>query len=103
MRFLITMHMPSSNGFLVHQVIFDHESETMDQLYTSLNNDIFIIGRQFYKRTNDEGESVFMDKGELILNTSHIGKVQKYIEYDNESENKPVQKQRPPIRGRNIY
>lgn len=100
MKFLITMHMPSINGFLIHQVIFEHESETMGKLLDTLNNDIFIHGRQFYKRQKDDGESVFVDKGEMILNTAHIGKAQEYIDYGYEDEPRNNQRQRPPIRGR---
>lgn len=100
MKFLITMHMPSSNGFLVHQVIFEHEASSMAELNTVLNNDIFIHGRQFYKRQNDDGDNVFIDKGPLILNTAHIGKAQEYIDYGSDDESRHTSKQRPPIRSR---
>lgn len=103
MRFLLTMNMPSSNGFLIHQIIFEHESETAEKLFQTLNEDIFIYGRQFYKRQRDDGESVFVDKGDIILNTAHIGKAQVYIDYEAEADSRPIQKQRPPIRGRNYY
>lgn len=100
MRFLITLNMPSANGFLVHQIIFDHHDETMTLFLDRLNEDIFIYGRQFYKRVNEQtGEGFFLDKGELILNTAHIGKVQEFIDYDGETETNRQPRQRPPIRG----
>lgn len=103
MKFLITMHMPSSNGFLIHQVIFEHRCENMDDFCNILNDEMFVIGRQFYKRQNDDGDSVFIDKGLIILNTSHIGKAQEYIDYGSDDENRQQPKQRPPVRSRNYY
>lgn len=103
MRFLFTMNMPSSNGFLVHQIIFEHDVESLDALMVRLNNDVFILGKQFYKRQRDNGESVFVDKGYMILNTSLIGKVQPYIDFDNDFDDRPIQKQRPPVRNRGMY
>lgn len=100
MRFLVTMHMPSSNGFLVHQVIFDHEADSLAQFTEALNGDLFVIGRQYYKRHNDGGDNVFLDKGEMILNTNHIGKVQVYYDFEQDAESRPAPKQRPPMRGR---
>lgn len=103
MKFLLTMNMPSNNGFMVHQVIFEHHSNDLKDFLEILNNDIFIYGKQFYKRQNDDGESVFMDKGFMILNTAHVGKVQEYIDYGAEDENRHPSKQRPPVRSRNYY
>lgn len=103
MKFLITMHMPSVQGNLIHQVIFEHHAESVALFLDTLNEDIFIYGKQYYKRINDDGESVFVDKGDMIINTAHIGKVQEYIDFGADDENRFHQKQRPPVRGRNYY
>lgn len=100
MKFLLTMNMPSNNGFLIHQVIFEHDASSMAEFSNILNTDIFVHGKQFYKRQNDDGENVFIDKGFIILNTAHIGKAQEYIDYGSEDDNRHTSKQRPPIRGR---
>jgi hypothetical protein len=97
------MNMPSSQGFSIHQIIFDHKSKTVAELCATLNDEVFVVGRQIYKRYNADGESVFLDRGDIIVNTAHIGKVQEY--YDNVDEEKPAQtdRQRPPLRNRNQY
>lgn len=103
MRFVLTMNMPSSQGYNIHQIIFDHKSKTVAELCVSLNEEVFVVGRQIYKRYNADGESVFLDRGDIIVNTAHIGKVQEY--YDTADDDKPSQgdRQRPPLRNRNQY
>lgn len=99
MKFVITMNMPSSQGFLVHQVMIKHECKTVKDFCNLLNDELFIVGHQFYKRFDANGESVFLDKGEIILNTSHIGKVQEY--YDSDERDPPqTERPRPPMRSR---
>ena len=87
MKFLITMHMPSATGYLVHQVTVDHKTNSCAELCEVLNNEIFIICRQFYKRRTPSGETLWEDRGDVILNTTHIGKVQEYIEAEKEHTN----------------
>lgn len=101
MRFLVTMNMPSSNGHPVHQVIFDHSAETVKDLYNIINDEIFICGRQFYKRITDEGRGIFVDRGAIILNTAHIGKIQEYVDHSDFDESRGFEKQRAPLRSRN--
>lgn len=104
MKYLITMNMPSSQGFLIHQIIFEHHDDEMSIFVNRLNEEIFVYGQQFYKRQNENGESFFVDKGEIIINTAHIGKVQKYIDYDAEEFSRQPPRQRPPVRAsRNGY
>lgn len=99
MKFVLTMNMPSSQGFLVHQVMITHKSKSIEDFCNLLNDEMFIIGQQFYKRFNADGESVFVDKGGIILNTSHIGKVQEY--YDSDERDMPQnERPRPPMRSR---
>lgn len=87
MKFLITMHMPSATGYLVHQVTVDHKSNSCAEFCEALSTEIFIICRQFYKRKTLTGEPVWEDRGDVILNTTHIGKVQEYIISEKEHTN----------------
>lgn len=98
MKFVITMNMPSSQGFMVHQVILEHKATSMANFCDIMNDELFIIGRQVYKRVHEDGSSIFVDRGDIILNTSHIGKVQEY--YDNSAEDPLIDRQRPPMRKR---
>lgn len=82
MRFLITMNMPSASGNLVHQVTVDHEAESLEKFSDLLNNEIFIVCRNLYRRTDNEGAMYWEDRGDIILNSAHVGKVQEYIEQD---------------------
>ena len=108
MRFLITMNMPSASGNSVHQVTVDHPATSVEQLCEILNTDIFIICRNFYRRTDNTGSMYWEDRGEIILNSAHIGKVQAYLEMNTpedatlgaERRTVPVESQRGPIRPR---
>lgn len=111
MKFLVTLNMPSASGMLVHQIIIDHESKTCRQFYDSLNNEEFMLCKQWYRRKHAPGDIEWEDRGELIVNTSHIGKVQEYIDYDSEESNEPRRNSGPrqnnnensrgPVRPRN--
>lgn len=79
MRFQFTLNMPSSVGNLVHQVIGDHEAETLQQLLKTLEGNHFIVVRQWYVYRTNFGDD-WRDKGYLIINTDHIGKVCSYGE-----------------------
>ena len=100
MRFLLTLNMPSAQGNSVHQVIMDHQSESLDDFCKLLSDEIFILGKQVYKRILDDGTSQYLDRGQLVINTAHIGKAQEYIEYDRSEETASVLKQRGPLRPR---
>ena len=80
-KYLLTMHMPSNQGFLVHQITIEHETSTLEEFGEALNAYEFVIGRLLYRRQNDQGIYVWLDKGEIVINTSHIGKAQLYIEF----------------------
>jgi len=101
MKFLVTMNMPSSNGYPVHQVIFEFKCDGINNLYAVMNDEIFIRGRQLYRRVNDDGKSSFIDRGEIILNTAHIGKVQEYMDYHDQEDGRQPERQRAPLRSRN--
>lgn len=81
MKFLITMNMPSGQGYLVHQITIDHNSEDLADFCDALNDHEFIIGRLMYRRQNDQGIWVWLDKNEIVINTAHVGKAQTFIEY----------------------
>ena len=98
MRFVITMNMPSSNGYLVHQIIMEHPAKSVSEICKYLNDDLFIMGRQIYKRPDNDGNFVFVDRGDLVLNTNHIGKVQEY--FDGSVDDPLGDRQRPPMRKR---
>lgn len=72
MRFLITLNMPSRKGELVHQIVCDHESESLEELLEVVQQDDFILVEEFYRRTDGNG---FFSVGKIILNTMHIGKI----------------------------
>jgi hypothetical protein len=89
MRFLLTMNMPSANGFLVHQVTVDIPVATCEELMRKMNHDEFIMGRMFYRRRLLTGENAWEDRGDIILNTAHIGKVQEFFEMEREPNDEP--------------
>jgi hypothetical protein len=113
-KFLITMNMPSGQGYAVHQITVDHPSQNCEEFWRVLNDEIFILGRQFYrKKLGPVAEPVWEDRGEIIINTAHVGKVQEFIEYgkgyEDEAYRSPensrthVERTRPPIRpGRGV-
>jgi hypothetical protein len=76
MKFLITMNMPVrtrdkvSQAQLVHQVIVEHRSESLEDFRNLLNEQEFVLVEEFYK--DDSG---YFSVGKMILNTSHIGKI----------------------------
>lgn len=84
MKFLITMNMPSAKNFLIHQLTVESDVNSCADFCRLMNREEFIICKLLYRRTLMTGELAFEDRGDLILNTAHIGKVQEY--YDLEKE-----------------
>jgi len=110
MKFLITMNMPSAQGYLVHQVTIDHFAASCGELCDLLNEDEFIVARQWYRRVH-HGDVVWVDRGDIVINTAHIGKVQEFVEFERENGNDEAhgspderrydpQGTRPPVRPR---
>lgn len=88
MRFLLTMNMPNVHNDLVHQMIIDHDSESLDAFCKTMNRDEFIVVRHWYKRKHPYTKEVqWEDRGDAVLNTHHIGKVAEYIDFDNQENN----------------
>lgn len=71
MKFFITMNMPSRSGGAVHQIIGEHEAESLDDFNDALNESEFVLVEEFYMKPDGGLFSV----GGIILNTMHIGKV----------------------------
>ena len=86
MRFLVTMNMPSINGMDTHQLTLEHPVSSQEEMCALLNKQEFLIFRMFYRRQNQDGEIWFQDRGEIIVNTSWIGKAQEFIDFDSDKE-----------------
>lgn len=86
MQFLVTMNMPSINGTETHQLTLEHPVNSQEEMCALLNRQEFIIFRMFYRRQNMDGEIWWQDRGEIIINTSWIGKAQEYMDMEAEKE-----------------
>jgi hypothetical protein len=71
------MNMPNSRGEgYVHQLIVEHPSEDCSEFCAAMSDDPFILVRQLYfDDDRHSGERVWIDRGDMILNCRHIGKV----------------------------
>lgn len=84
MRFLITMNMPSAKGYSVHQITVEHDSKSITNFWNYLQDNEFIMANLMYKIRNDDLSEYWEDRGPLIINTAHIGKVQELIEFKDD-------------------
>jgi hypothetical protein len=84
MRFLVTMNMPSANGFMVHQLTIELPFDSCERLKDAMNMDEFITGRLYYRRRALTQETIWDDRGDIVLNTAHIGKAQEFFEMERE-------------------
>lgn len=77
MRFMVTMNMPNSRGEgYVHQLIVEHPSIDCSEFCAAMCEDPFILARQLYFDDDRQtGERVWIDRGDIVLNCSLIGKV----------------------------
>ena len=90
LRFMMTLSMPSFSNNLVHQVICDHDSTSLQEFTELLNDTDFVTVHQYYNVKDEaSGERDWEYKGELTINTSLIGKVQVYVD-----KNTPVERYR---------
>jgi hypothetical protein len=83
------MNMPSANGMDTHQMTLEHPVKSQEELCTLLNRVEFVIFRMFYKRKNVNGEIWWQDRGEIIVNTTMIGKAQEFIDFDTDEDGDP--------------
>ena len=72
MKFYITLNMPSRSGNSIHQVIGEHEAESVHDFVYTLNECDFIVVEEFYRKQDGGG---YYSVGDVILYTAHIGKV----------------------------
>lgn len=89
MKFLMTLHMPSARGDSIHQItvgVIDIES--CEELCDLLNEQEFICATQWYKREYPNGETAWQNRGDLIINTAHIGKIQEFYENKGDKNDK---------------
>lgn len=82
MRFLITMNMASAQGYAVHQLTVDHSVSSLEEFLAVLLDYEFIMCHQWYRIKQPDGQVIWKDRGKLIVNTAHIGKVQEFIEFE---------------------
>lgn len=85
MRFLLTMNMPSGSGFLVHQLTVEIPVDSCEHLKDAMNEDEFITGRLYYRRRALTQETIWEDRGDIVLNTAHIGKAQEFFEMERDA------------------
>jgi hypothetical protein len=85
MKFVITMNMSSMNGNPAHQMTVEHESSSLQEFSKVLDCEMFPIVRLWYRYKDDTGTRVWDDKGKIIINSTHVGKVQEYNEEQERS------------------
>ena len=86
MKILITMNMPSASGYAVHQVTVETECTNLREFYSLMNKQEFVMCRLYYRKPGYAGETIWEDKGDIVLNTAHIGKVQEFLEREQDYE-----------------
>lgn len=80
MRFLFHMNMPSGGNDLVHQVVGEIDCNTLGELREVMERQDFLtIDHMTYDR-QPGGEKRWRSRGQMIINTSAIGKVAVYYE-----------------------
>lgn len=82
MRLLITMNMASANNNAVHQITVEHPAPNLQEFMEEINDYEFIMAHQYYRVKQLDGEVVWKDRGDIVINTAHIGKVQEFIEFE---------------------
>jgi hypothetical protein len=66
------MNMPSRKGELVHQVVCEYPTSSIEGFLEAVNDADFILVEEFYRKPDNGG---FYSVGMVLLNTMHIGKV----------------------------
>ena len=80
----MSMKMPNANGMLTHQLTLEYPCNSLQELCGAMNRQEFLVFGLFYKRTNMGGEVWWQDRGEIIINTSCIGKAVEFIDLDRD-------------------
>ena len=79
MRFNITMNMPANSGKAVHQIICDHDSESLADFIDYINSCDFVLVEEIYLEKKGDEQIRHVPKGEIALNPLFVGKVKEYI------------------------
>ena len=80
MKYLITMNMASAKGDPVHQIIVEHNTTSVKKFMEQIENTNFILSRHLYRKREVSKKPTWEDRGDLIINTALIGKVQEFFE-----------------------
>lgn len=72
MRFLITMHMPSYSGNLVHQVNVEHPADSLEKFIDALTENDFVVVEEFYR---DPKTASDYSRGFMAINHRYVGKI----------------------------
>ena len=72
--FSLTLNMPSKGGYMVHLIFVALSAETMEDFHKVLDDSNFILAEEYYRDTNSDMHS-FYSVGDIVVNTSLIGKV----------------------------
>lgn len=73
MRFLVTMHMPSYSGHLVHQINAEHSiSNSLEDFVSALTENDFVIVEEYYRDPETGSEN---NRGKLAINYRFVGKI----------------------------
>lgn len=85
MRFLLTLNMPSMTGNMVQQIIVEHShAKTCADLTDILNESQFVNFTLWYRFQEPNEPHKWDDRGSIVINTDHIGKVQLFVEKSND-------------------
>jgi len=78
-KFLFSLNVPSGANDLVHQVVGEVPNvESLDDLHMLMCELTFIKLRLMFYTRSPTGEKKWTDKGEMLLSTEHVAKVQIY-------------------------
>lgn len=81
MRVIMTLNMqPKDNreNRDIHQITVEYPAANIHDFCRVLNDHAFIVVKLIYRQPGERGETLFIDRGELIVNTQYIGKVVEY-------------------------
>jgi hypothetical protein len=78
MRFQFSLNMPSKVGNLTHNVIADYPVDSLSELMGVMADTDFLLVREVY-RDNKAGTHFVV--GDLIINTTLIGKAKEYFDH----------------------
>ena len=79
MKIVITMSIPSATGNYSQQIFCDFPANNMREITQRLSDVDYLLVEQIFKDgVDDYGGIIWGSKGEVILNTMLIGKIQKF-------------------------